>query len=177
MFQIIENVGGRLLLRYDTPGSSPMKDFWIFCTSERLHRHGFSTTSDSKWFLEPPSSIIDAHAYEEWKEMTESGPKNYDMNTNHFDNAKEHPRHKFEVGMKLETISPADRMTLCPASVVKVFDDVYFLVRIDVYDEDARSEDLNDSFVYDSQEKDTWLCTAEHPYIFPVGWAEKRDFR
>ena len=154
-----------------------MKDFWIFCTSEQLHRHGFSTTSDPKWFLEPPSSIIDTHSYEEWKELTESDPKNYDMNTKHFDNVMEHPSHKFEVGMKLEAISPADRTKICPASVVKVFDDIYFLVRIDVYNEDTSPEDLNGSFVYDSPEKNTWLCTADHPYIFPVGWAEKHDIR
>lgn len=176
---IIENVGGRLLLRYDTPGSSPMKDFWIFCTSEHLHRHGFSASSStkSKWFLEPPTSIIDTHTYEEWKELTENGSKDYDHNESHFDNIKEHEKHKFQRGMKLETISPADRTKICPASVVKVFDDIYFLVKIDIYDEEDSMKDLNDSFVYDSAEKDTWLCTADHPYIFPVGWAEKHEIQ
>lgn len=154
-----------------------MKDFWIFCTSEHLHRHGFSSGSNSKWFLEPPTSIIDTHSYEEWKELTENGSNDYDENTSHFDNIKNHPCHKFQRGMKLETISPSDRTKICPASVVKVFDDIYFLVKIDIYNEEEPVEDLNESFVYDSAEKDTWLCTADHPYIFPVGWAEKHEIR
>lgn len=38
--QIIENVGGRLLLRYDTPDSSS-PDFWLYFTSSRIYPMGW----------------------------------------------------------------------------------------------------------------------------------------
>ncbi|XP_015587878.1 scm-like with four MBT domains protein 1 [Cephus cinctus] len=172
---IMENIGGRLLLRYDTPGST-VKDFWVFCTAEYLHPYGFATKSDSKWFLEPPSSILEMHTYEEWKELTESSPKNHETPENLFNNSVIHPRHKFEVGMKMEAVSPGDRTTIYPATVIKVFDDVYFLVEIDVY-KMGTNTNSNDNRASSNSPKNTWLCTAEHPYIFPIGWAKKHDIK
>ncbi|XP_015520560.2 scm-like with four MBT domains protein 1 [Neodiprion pinetum] len=167
---IIENIGGRLLLRYDTPGS-PVKDFWVFCTSERLHCNGFVKNADLKWFLEPPSSILESHSYEEWKSLTETVRPIQEIQNNLFNNIREHPRHDFKVGMKLEAISPTNRVEICPATVVKVFDEKYFLVQIDIYEDPARTEDL------DSTNGDTWLCTADHPYIFPTEWTRKKNIR
>ncbi|XP_058802234.1 scm-like with four MBT domains protein 1 [Phymastichus coffea] len=172
---IKENVGGRLLLRYDTPGSSS-KEFWMFCTSEHLHQYGFASKageSDSNWFLEPPSSIVDIHTYEEWKELTENGPKDLQVPENLFNNSIDHGPHDFKLGMKLEAISPFDRTKFCPATVVKVFDSSYFLIQIDVYNKDS-VENLEE-YTYTGSEKNTWLCTAEHPYIFPIGWAKKNN--
>ncbi|EZA52051.1 Scm-like with four MBT domains protein [Ooceraea biroi] len=163
---IIENVGGRLLLRYDTPGSS-CADFWIFCTSERLHSYGFTSNSNSKWFLEPPSLIVDLHTYEEWKDLLESKPKECQLPEELFNNNASHPKHCFKVGMKVEALIPTDQTKICPATVTKVLDDTHFLVTIDVYSE--RSDNSDNTITSNN----TWLCTAEHPYIFPVGWAEK----
>ncbi|XP_031833953.1 scm-like with four MBT domains protein 2 isoform X1 [Nomia melanderi] len=172
---IIENVGGRLLLRYDTPGSS-RKDFWMFCTSEHLHPYGFASKSDSTWFLEPPSSIVEMHTYEEWKDLLETTPKDNGLLEELFHNSVEHQKHNFKVGMKLEALSPSDHMKICPATVIKVLDDTYFLVHIDMYDDSVKAVDI-ETFVYNSTEKNTWLCTAEHPYIFPVGWANKHNIK
>lgn len=168
----MENIGGRLLLRYDTPDST-RQDFWIFCTSDRLYSYGFTSKSNSTWFLEPPSSIIDLHTYEEWKDLLESKPKDYELGEELFNNNIDHLKHSFEVGMKLEALNPADRMKICPATVTKVFDDTYFLVNIDV-----RAGCLNesdDTLISNNSENNTWLCTAEHPYIFPIGWAQKNN--
>ncbi|KAJ8670397.1 hypothetical protein QAD02_001656 [Eretmocerus hayati] len=175
---IKESVGGRLLLQYDTPGSSTdveekPQDFWMFCTSEHLHQYGFSSKADVKWFLEPPSSIVDMHTYEEWKELTETGLEDVAVPENLFNNHAEHIQHNFKLGMKVEAVMPSDRTKLCPASVIKVFDDTYFLVQIDVYNENA-IEDSNESC---GKKRDTWLCTAQHPYIFPSGWAKKNGIR
>lgn len=173
-FQIIENVGGRLLLRYDTPGSF-RKDFWVFCTSERLHSYGFTTKSDSTWFLEPPGSIVDLHPYEEWKDLLESKPKDYELLKDLFDNNVDHPKHSFKVGMKVEALNPVDRTRICPATVTKIFDDTYFLVNVDVHTESLRSNRSDDMYTSSDSENNTWLCTAEHPYIFPVGWSQKHN--
>lgn len=169
---IIENVGGRLLLRYETPSSS-RADFWIFCTSERLHSYGFTSKSDSKWFLEPPGSIIDLHTYEEWKDLLESKPKECQLAEELFDNDANHRRHSFQVGIKLETLIPTDRTKICPATVSKVLDDTHFLVTIDAHSENSNSSD--DTIASNMSETNTWLCTAEHPYIFPIGWAKKNN--
>ncbi|KAK0182551.1 hypothetical protein PV327_000679 [Microctonus hyperodae] len=171
---IIENVGGRLLLRYDTPDNvkTTIKDFWVFCTSESLHQYGFSSKSDAnKWFLEPPGSIVETHAYEEWKELIESEPKNHVLSEDLFIHDKKHQEHKFNIGMKLETVLPCDRTKIVPATVVKIFDDIYFLVQIDDYDLQTTSD--NDFSIIVRDEKKMWLCTIDHPYIFPVGWAKK----
>lgn len=163
------------MLRYDTPGSS-RKDFWMFCTSEHLHPYGFTSKSDSTWFLEPPSSIVETHTYEEWKDLLESTPKNYDLPEELFHNTINHPKHEFKVGMKLEALSPIDQIKICPATIIKVFDDIYFLVHIDTYDELSKGMDI-EACMYSSTEKNTWLCTAGHPYIFPIGWAKKHNIK
>ncbi|XP_066590102.1 scm-like with four MBT domains protein 1 [Prorops nasuta] len=173
---IIENVGGRLLLRYDSPGMLS-KDFWMFCTSENLHPYGFVSQSDpSIWFLEPPSSIVDMHTYEEWKDLLESQPKHYELPENLFNNISNHPKHNFKPGMKLEALAPDNQVEIYPATVVKVFDDTYFLVHIDTYDKNQQKSDT-EFYPIETSEKNTWLCTAKHPYIFPKGWAEKHNIR
>ncbi|XP_014473016.1 PREDICTED: scm-like with four MBT domains protein 1 isoform X2 [Dinoponera quadriceps] len=171
---IIENIGGRLLLQYDTPGSS-RKNFWIFCTSERLHSYGFTSKSNSTWFLEPPTSIVDLHTYEEWKDLLESKPKDCELPEELFNNNVDHPKHSFQVGMKVEALCPAGQTKICPATVSKVFDDTYFLVNMDAYT--GCSNGPEDAPVSSNSENNTWLCTVEHPYIFPVGWAEKHNIK
>ncbi|XP_014218553.1 scm-like with four MBT domains protein 2 isoform X2 [Copidosoma floridanum] len=171
---IKDNVGGRLRLKYDTPGSST-KQFWMFCTSEHLHNYGFVSKTDSNWFVEPPSSIVDMHSYEEWKELTENnGSKDLKVPDNLFNNSVDHQKHAFKLHMKLEAVLPSDRTKIFPASVIKVFDDTYFLVQIDVYKKNL-DENSDENAVRNNTEKNTWLCTAEHPYIFPVGWSKKRN--
>lgn len=165
--QIIENVGGRLLLKYDTPSSSS-KEFWIFCTSEFLHPHGFASKNNTKWFLEPPSSIVESYPYEQWKDLLESQSKNQSSLDNLFNNIINRTKHKFELGMKLEALNPVNHQEIHPATVIKIFDDIYFLVRIDEKFQEENNTDLSDV-----TEKNTWLCTAETPYIFPTGWAER----
>jgi len=161
-------------LRYDTPGSF-REDFWIFCTSERLHSYGFTSKSNSTWFLEPPGSIVDLYTYEEWKDLLESKPKDCELLGELFNNNIDHSKHSFKVGMKVEALHPVDRTKIYPSTVTKVFDDIYFLVNIDVHIE--RSDKSDDTFVTSNSENNAWLCTMEHPYIFPVGWAQKHNIK
>ncbi|XP_063976204.1 scm-like with four MBT domains protein 1 [Diachasmimorpha longicaudata] len=170
---ILENIGGRLLLRYDSP-SSHTKEFWIFCTSELLHHYGFTARSNSKWFLEPPRSIVQSHSYEEWKEVIESSQKMSQPPENILMEPPSHPKHQFTQGLKLEALSPIDRTCIYPATVVKVYDDTYFLVNID--NMDNMTPDI-DSVKYENEEKTSWLCTSTHPYIFPINWAKRHNIK
>ena len=63
--------------------------------------------------------------------------------------------------MKVEALSPQDMRTVRPATVTKVFNNLHFLVVIDDH-----VEDYEDS-------KMAWLCDSMHPYIYPIGWAQK----
>ncbi|XP_044010449.1 scm-like with four MBT domains protein 2 [Aphidius gifuensis] len=161
---IMENVGGRLLLRYDTPGAL-VNDFWVFCTSETLHVHGFATKkiNSKKYCLQPPSSVIDTHTYDEWKEIYDASPKDDVSSQNLFNYNTIHAHHKFKTGMKIEALLPNDRTKICPATIGKVFDEVYFLVEIDQ--------------IYSMNDKKSWLCTVDHPYIFPIDWSKKNGIK
>lgn len=114
------------------------------------------------------------HTYEEWKDLLESKPKDYEP-PELFNNNVDHPKHNFEVGMKVEALCPTDRTKICSATVSKIFDDTYFLVSIDTH-VDVLSGSEN-APVSNNSEDNTWLCTMEHPYIFPIGWAEKHDIK
>ncbi|XP_067002533.2 scm-like with four MBT domains protein 1 [Anabrus simplex] len=165
---IIENVGGRLLLRYDTPDSTS-PDFWLFYTSPRLFRMGTVAERGFPWMLVWPNYMKTHHGPEEWDavmEMAKEDARRVPLPPDLFQNSPPKRMHHFEEGMKLEAVHPHNMVEICPASVVKVYDEHYFLVQIDSYS---------------SMEKDhiesTWLCTAEHPYIFPVGWAVDHELQ
>ena len=164
------------MLRYDTPGAR-VNDFWIFCTSEQIHQYGHASKSDAKYFLEPPSSILDTHPYEQWKELTESCPTFKDISVKLFDQNTEYPEHKFQVGMKVEALVPFQRTHFAPATVVKIFDEIYFLVQIDDHDDykNSKTRDGKSNACDVSLKKNTWLCKSGHPYIFPIGWAKSHD--
>lgn len=70
--------------------------------------------------------------------------------------------HNFVTGMKLEALNPADMKTIRPATVSKVFNNFHFLVTIDDAD---NYEDI----------KSAWLCDNMNPYIYPIGWAQRKN--
>lgn len=63
------------------------------------------------------------------------------------------------MGMKVEALHPENRTKIFPATVVEVWGDTYFLVEIDTKINHQGHE----------ESKMSWLCTANHPYIFPAG--------
>lgn len=72
--------------------------------------------------------------------------------------------HSFVTGMKLETLDPQDMKCIRPATVAKVFNNFQFLITIDDH-----LDDYEDS-------KMAWLCDSSHPYIYPIGWAQRHQF-
>ncbi|KAJ9576505.1 hypothetical protein L9F63_025600 [Diploptera punctata] len=166
---IIENVGGRLLLRYDTPDSSS-PDFWLFYTSPRIFPMGWAGKKGSPWQLSWPSHMNTHHGKEEWEAIMEMAkedarrvPSPPDLFENNYFNI---PLHTFVVGMKLEAIHPENMIEICPASIMTVYSAYHFLVKIDSHA--AMDTDETESY---------WLCTAQHPYIFPAGWAQEHELQ
>ncbi|CAG2054501.1 unnamed protein product [Timema podura] len=161
---ILENVGGRLLLRYDTPDSSS-PDFWLFYTSHRLYQMDWAAEKGAPWYLKWPNSLKTSHGHEEWAavmEMAKEDARRLPLPPDLFQNEPVSVAHKFEEGMKLEAVHPHNMAELCPATVVRVFNSCHFLVEIDSH-----------SIVEEQGEDSTWLCTALHPYIFPPGIGTK----
>lgn len=65
--------------------------------------------------------------------------------------------YKFREGMKIEAIDPLNLSAICAATVMRVLNDDYIMIRIDSYDEDASAAD--------------WFCYHScSPCIFPVGF-------
>lgn len=66
--------------------------------------------------------------------------------------------------MKLEALSPGDMRSIRPATVATVFNNLHFLVVVDDH-----LDDYEDT-------KMAWLCDNMHPYIYPIGWAQRNGF-
>lgn len=74
-------------------------------------------------------------------------------------------KHSFKVGWKLEAINPVTRNEICPATVIDVIDDKYFIVEID----DLRSERERSSIQFG--------CHIDSPGIFPAKWCSWKAIR
>ncbi|XP_046999669.1 scm-like with four MBT domains protein 1 [Schistocerca americana] len=164
---IVENVGGRLLLRYDTPDSN-FPDFWLFYSSPRLFRMGFAEENGSPWRLRWPKTDSQQQqqhrSSEEWHailEMSRLEDQRMPLPPDLLQNRVSVPLHGFKVGMKLEALDPKTHTDIRPATVARVFDENYFLIRIDGCGPDSIGT------------RGICLCTADHPYIFPAGWCEE----
>ncbi|KAM7367338.1 hypothetical protein PAMP_015247 [Pampus punctatissimus] len=69
------------------------------------------------------------------------------------------PKHSFKTGMKLEMVSLWEQLQICPVSVSKVYNEIYFQVTLD-----DLSVDVKPQFV---------LCHTNSPGILPVQWCLK----
>lgn len=167
---IIENVGGRLLLRYDSPVSNS-PNFWLYYTSPRLFPIGFCEKHGHPLEFRRPSSIITSADVDDskWNSILESSLEegsNFSIPPDLIQIRVGTIKHDLTVGMKCEALHPKNRIEICPATVVKIFDEFYFLVVIDdltLDDDGLLSSDL------------FWLGYIGHPYIFPIGWSKKAN--
>ncbi|XP_063375429.1 scm-like with four MBT domains protein 2 [Cydia amplana] len=163
---VSENVGGRLLVRYDG-ADDDLAPVWIFCSNPRLSPFGYVTNKGSPWQFKYPGKVnrfscknklstqLRQSAEESIKEPTP--PDLFQPNPSM-------ESHNFVSGMKIEALDPHDMKTIRPATVHKVFNNFHFLVVID-----DNADDYEDT-------KTAWLCDSMHPYIYPIGWATKNNF-
>ncbi|KAJ8735885.1 hypothetical protein PYW07_007505 [Mythimna separata] len=163
---VCENVGGRLLVRYDG-ADEDLTQFWIFFSNPRLSSFGFVTNKGSPWQFKYPGKVNKfscknklSTQLRQSAEEAISEPTPADL----FQPNQSLESHNFVSGMKVEALSPQDMRTVRPATVTKVFNNLHFLVVIDDH-----VEDYEDS-------KMAWLCDSMHPYIYPIGWAQKNGF-
>ncbi|CAO2595054.1 Scm-like with four MBT domains protein 2 [Lemmus lemmus] len=154
---VIENVGGRLRLRYVGLEDTESYDQWLFYLDYRLRPVGWC--QENKYRMDPPSV----------KKMLTNGVQTvaklipvtmfFNMFAFVLQDHADLRSHFFTVGMKLETVNMSEPFHICPASVTKVFNNHFFQVTID----DLRPE----------PNKLSMLCHADSLGILPVQWCLK----
>lgn len=160
---VCENVGGRLLVRYDGCDED-LQQLWIFFSNPRLSSFGYVTNKGSPWQFKYPGKVnkfscknkLSAQLRQSAEEAIKE-PTPPDL----FVPNQSLEAHNFVTGMKLEALCPQDMRTVRPATVSKVFNNFHFLVALDDHADDY--EDANAA----------WLCDSMHPYIYPIGWAQR----
>ncbi|XP_078409097.1 scm-like with four MBT domains protein 2 [Cetorhinus maximus] len=158
--RVVENVGGRLCLRYEGLNDIDKHDQWLFYLDCRLRPVGWCQENSCK--LDPPTEIQALKGDTEWKDALEkalSEAENFSLPLEVFKDQPDLRAHCFTAGMKLEAIDPREPFSICPATVTKVFNDQYFMITID----DLRPEASENSV----------LCHADSPGILPVQWCLK----
>jgi hypothetical protein len=149
--RIIENIGGRLRMKYEN--SDGFDDFWCHEKSDLIHPIGWSSTVGH-----------DIDATDGYKKVSAIKYKTNSYEANEctrsmFKGINDQKFRPFRVNMKLEAIDPLNLSAICVATVSKVLKDNYLMVRID----GCKGEENSDSFCYH--------CTSAS--IFPSGFCLK----
>ncbi|XP_018589692.1 scm-like with four MBT domains protein 1 isoform X3 [Scleropages formosus] len=161
---IEENVGGRLHLRYTgTEGLALAQcSLWLFYLHPLVHPLGWA--KEHGCTLLPPAAIHALRSQTEWDEVRQrinsqmlDGTVAADFK---FKDKMATSSHCFTEGMKLEAVDPASPFSISPATVIKVFNEMEFLVEFD----DLRGgRGCGSSF----------LCNRDSLGILPVQWSLK----
>ncbi|XP_068045530.1 scm-like with four MBT domains protein 2 isoform X1 [Anomalospiza imberbis] len=157
---VVENVGGRLRLRYVGLEETESYDQWLFYLDCRLRPVGWC--QENKYRMDPPADIYSLKTITEWKcalEKSLNDAANFPLPMEVFKDHADLRNHFFTVGMKLEAVNMREPFHICPASVTKVFNSHYLQVTID----DLRPE----------ASKISMLCHADSLGILPIQWCLK----
>lgn len=157
---VVENIGGRLKLCYEGLESSDNFEHWLYYLDPFLHHVGWA--AQQGYELQPPLAIRHLKNETEWKEILAKVKEEEEepLPSYLFKDKQVIGTHSFSVNMKLEAVDPWSPFGISPATVVKVFDEKYFLVEMD----DLRPE---------HHTRRSFVCHADSPGIFPVQWSLK----
>ncbi|XP_068443062.1 scm-like with four MBT domains protein 2 isoform X2 [Clinocottus analis] len=159
--RVLQNVGGRLRLRYaGLNDDRRAQDTWLFYLDARLRPLGWA--AENRLALEPPAALRSLNSAPDWQAALDDARLDAQKSPLPLEVFKDHvdlPPHSFQAGMKLEMVSRWEQLQICPVSVTKVFNDVYFLVTLDDLSDDAKPRSV--------------VCHANSPGILPVQWSMK----
>ncbi|XP_058046826.1 scm-like with four MBT domains protein 2 isoform X7 [Ahaetulla prasina] len=157
---VVENVGGRLRLRYAGLEETDSYDQWLFYLDCRLRPVGWC--QENKYQLEPPAEISSLKTASEWRTVLNTALTKAEKRSLPMEVFKDHAdlrNHSFTVGMKLEAVDQREPAVICPATITKVFNHHFVQVTLD----DLRPEPRNTSI----------LCHADSLGLLPVQWCLK----
>ncbi|NXY65473.1 SMBT1 protein, partial [Callaeas wilsoni] len=158
---VVENVGGRLKLRYEGLEDSDKFDQWLFYLDPFLHQVGWA--AQHGYSLQPPLAIRSLRSEADWQEILKKVKEEEEESSVPTDLFKDKPVigvHSFSEGMKLEAVDPMAPFVISPATVLKVYNDKYFMIEID----DLRPE---------RAASQRYVCHVDSAGIFPVQWSLK----
>ncbi|XP_074909369.1 scm-like with four MBT domains protein 1 isoform X1 [Buteo buteo] len=158
---VVENVGGRLKLRYEGLEDSDKFDQWLFYLDPFLHQVGWA--AQHGYSLQPPSAIRSLKSEADWQEILKKVKVEEEESSVPTDLFKDKPVigvHSFSEGMKLEAVDPMAPFVISPATVLKVYNEKYFMIQFD----DLRP---------DSTTSQSYICHVNSAGIFPVQWSLK----
>ncbi|NWV04924.1 SMBT1 protein, partial [Ptilonorhynchus violaceus] len=158
---VVENVGGRLKLRYEGLEDSDKFDQWLFYLDPFLHQVGWA--AQHGYSLQPPLAIRSLRSEADWQEILKKVKEEEEESSVPTDLFKDKPVigvHSFSEGMKLEAVDPMAPFVISPATVLKVYNDKYFMIEID----DLRP---------DRPTSQCYVCHVNSAGIFPVQWSLK----
>ncbi|XP_044284337.1 scm-like with four MBT domains protein 2 isoform X2 [Varanus komodoensis] len=157
---VLENVGGRLRLRFVGLEETESYDQWLFYLDYRLRPVGWC--QENKYRLDPPAEIYPLKTMSEWQAALDKAvieAAKFPLPMEVFKDHADLRNHLLTVGMKLEVVDTGDTCRICPATVSKVFNNHFVQVTID----DLRPEASPASM----------LCHADSLGIMPVQWSLK----
>ncbi|KAL0962835.1 hypothetical protein UPYG_G00346130 [Umbra pygmaea] len=157
--RVIQNIGGRLRLRYVGLHDDP-HDIWLFYLNVRLRPLGWA--QDNCLQLRPPAELHDLRPASEWQDALKAAWSEAQQNPLPLEVFKDHAdltQHSFKIDMKLEMVSPWEPLHICPVSVTQVYNEHYFRVTVDDLTPEAAPLSL--------------VCHAESQGILPVQWCLK----
>ncbi|NWZ90167.1 SMBT1 protein, partial [Nesospiza acunhae] len=158
---VVENVGGRLKLRYEGLEDSDKFDQWLFYLDPFLHQVGWA--AQHGYSLQPPSAVRSLRSEADWQEILKKVKEEEEESSVPTDLFKDKPVigvHSFSEGMKLEAVDPMAPFVISPATVLKVYNEKYFMIEID----DLRAERASSQ---------RYICHLNSAGIFPVQWSLK----
>ncbi|NXP26528.1 SMBT1 protein, partial [Scytalopus superciliaris] len=158
---VVDNVGGRLKLRYEGLEDSDQFDQWLFYLDPFLHQVGWA--AQHGYSLQPPLAIRSLRSEADWQEILKKVKEEEEESSVPTDLFKDKPVigvHSFSEGMKLEAVDPMAPFVISPATVLKVYNDKYFMIEID----DLRP---------DRPTSRCYVCHVGSAGIFPVQWSLK----
>ncbi|KAM7041200.1 PREDICTED: scm-like with four MBT domains protein 1 [Sturnus vulgaris] len=158
---VVDNVGGRLKLRYEGLEDLDKFDQWLFYLDPFLHQVGWA--AQHGYSLQPPSAIRSLRSEADWQEILKKVKEEEEESSVPTDLFKDKPVigvHSFSEGMKLEAVDPMAPFVISPATVLKVYNDKYFLIEMD----DLRAERVSSQ---------RYVCHVGSAGIFPVQWSLK----
>ncbi|XP_066182928.1 scm-like with four MBT domains protein 1 [Sylvia atricapilla] len=158
---VVENVGGRLKLRYEGLEDLDKFDQWLFYLDPFLHQVGWA--AQHGYSLQPPLAIRSLRSEADWQEILKKVKEEEEESSVPTDLFKDKPVigvHSFSEGMKLEAVDPMAPFVISPATVLKVYNDKYFLIEMD----DLRPERAAGQ---------RYVCHLNSAGIFPVQWSLK----
>ncbi|XP_010899619.1 scm-like with four MBT domains protein 2 isoform X3 [Esox lucius] len=158
--RVIQNIGGRLCLRYVGLHDDDAHDIWLFYLDVRLRPLGWAQENCLE--LRPPGELHGQKSANEWHDALEAAWSEARRNPLPLEVFKDHAdltKHSFSAGMKLEMVSPWEPLHICPVSVTQVYNEHYFQVTVDDLSPEPKPLSL--------------VCHAESLGILPVQWCLK----